>query len=1063
MKVNNTPNNKDKAGQQIKPDVAISSKQPTKPKNAPAASDTNLYDSKLPIVLVEHSKENTRADHQSSLGNLDAEVSEFYEILILLNNRFDLDFSQYKPSMITRRLERRICYQNSASLKNYMNILLSDKNELEALYYDLLIGITQFFRDPDTYDSVRILIPNLLAKFKDEPVIRIWVSACASGQEAYSMAMLFADIMSKDPHGDKPFKIFATDIHQKSIHHAAAGVYDEEAIKSVSLGYRARFFTQLFSGHYQVLPEIRKTIVFAQHNLLKDPAFTRIHFVSCRNLLIYLNATAQKKVLSLLSFSLMEQGLLFIGPSETIGSHAGDFEKVDVANLLFCKIRNTPRPNGIPALLRSRSAANMPSSKGAVDKPVNNAKSKKALEMLLQRYVPTSVLVDTKGHILHVFGDAGKYLTLNFGSASLIITSMVDDKAKVVLSQMLRSIKKHHKPIKAKAIKGFNNCEAVDVSMSVLSEISSDLDYIIISLSETAAIHTDNTQASGILDLSIPNQTTPNVSIKIEESEEKLVFTLECLQTTVEELETSNEKLQAANEELMSSNEELQRSNEEMQLINEELLSVNAEFQQKEREREELISDERSIIDESNLGILFLDADLKIRKFSPMAGQLFSLVKSDFGRPFIAAKGLVVQEIQGDVYKIFHGGELIEKEVKDENGLFYLVRINAHTSNVKGAKDSTHKGVVITFANVSKLHATKKALERSQIRFNNTLNAVSDGYFEWVLETDELFFSPLFYQKLGYGDNRPNLDDLLGSHAKEFKLKFSKIQLNGLKVEEVLSFISADGEVCWMICKGEFQLDEQRQQTKLIGITIDFSTQKAVENTLQAQAVELERSNNLLEKFAHIVSHDMKAPIRHIQNYLVFLQEAIESKDDKAIKQEMLGIQKSTDILTELIDDVITYSRVTSEKKQMSDVNINNILDYVINIMTPTIESKNIKIKRDDFPSIKGDKSLLTHLLQNLISNACKYNDKQQPLIFILYSEVGHNHIITITDNGIGFDQVNTNKIFDPFTRLVTKDQYEGSGIGLSICKTVVEQHKGSIRAKSKVGEGASFTVTLPL
>jgi light-regulated signal transduction histidine kinase (bacteriophytochrome) len=339
---------------------------------------------------------------------------------------------------------------------------------------------------------------------------------------------------------------------------------------------------------------------------------------------------------------------------------------------------------------------------------------------------------------------------------------------------------------------------------------------------------------------------------------------------------------------------------------------------------------------------------------------------------------------------------------------------------------------------------------------------VSDGYFEWILETDELYFSPLFYQKLGYGDNRPNLDDLLGPHAKEFKLKFSKTQLSGLKVEEVLSFISADGEVFWMICKGEFQLDEQRQQTKLIGITIDFSTQKAVENTLQAQAVELERSNNLLEKFAHIVSHDMKAPIRHIQNYLVFLQEAIESKDNKAIIQEMQGIQKSTDILTELIDDVITYSRVTSEKKQMGDVNINNILDYVINIMTPTIESKNIKIKRDDFPSIKGDKSLLTHLLQNLISNACKYNDKQQPLIFILYSEVDQHHIITITDNGIGFDQANTNKIFDPFTRLVTKDQFEGSGIGLSICKTVVEQHKGSIRAKSKVGEGASFTVTLP-
>ncbi len=163
------------------------------------------------------------------------------------------------------------------------------------------------------------------------------------------MDMMFADIMCKDPHGNKPFKIFATDIHQKSIHHAAAGVYDEEAIQFVSLEYRARFFTPLLSGQYQILPKIRKTIVFVQHNLLKDPAFTRIHFVSCRNLLIYLNAAAQKKVLSLLSFSLMEKGLLFIGPSETIGSHVSDFEKVDVVNLVFCKVRNTLRPNGLSA------------------------------------------------------------------------------------------------------------------------------------------------------------------------------------------------------------------------------------------------------------------------------------------------------------------------------------------------------------------------------------------------------------------------------------------------------------------------------------------------------------------------------------------------------------------------------------------------------------------------------------------------------------------------------------------------------------------------------------------
>jgi two-component system CheB/CheR fusion protein len=1035
------------------------------PKNAIKTNKIDLVYSpqSIPSALVKYSKRIAKVEQPFNLVNLNAEVSEFYEILILLNNTFDLDFSQYKPSTITRRIERRVSYQKSASLKDYINVLLFNKDELEALYSDLLIGITQFFRDIDAYNSVKRLIPELLEKFKDEPEIRIWVSACASGQEAYGMAMMFADLMSKDPNGNKPFKIFATDIHHKSIQQAAAGIYDEAAMQSLNPEYRIRFFTHLSSGNYQILPEIRKKIVFAQHNLLKDPPFTRTHLISCRNLLIYFNTAVQQRVLSLLSFSLTNQGLLLMGPSETIGSHARDFEIVDTVNRLFRKTRSTLRPDVMPLVVRSSLAPNIPSSVIAIDNVPTSTKSKKALEILLQKHVPTSVLVDEKGHILHVFGDAGKYLTFNFGAASLNITSLVGDSAKVVLTQMLHSMMKHYKPLKAKAVEGFNNCEAVDVSMTVLSESPSDLNYFIISLSESDTANTLDANESAIIDLKPQEQKTIFSKIKHKKYEEELIFVQKNLQTTIEELETSNEELLASNEELLASNEELQSTNEEMQSVNEELFLVNAEFQHTERERVELRSDERSIIGESNLGILFLDADLKIRKFSPMAGKLFSLVNSDFGRPFITAKGLLIQKIQGDVYEIFHGGELIEKKVEDENGLIYLVRINAYTSTDKSADDTINEGVVISFVNVTKLHATQKALEKSQICFDNTINAISDGYFEWILETDEVFFSPSFYQKLGYGDNRPNLERLLGKHAQEFKLKFAQTHLSGLKVEEIMSFISADGDVFWMICKGEFKLDEQRKQSKLIGIIIDFSTQKAVENTLQEQALELERSNNLLEKFAFIVSHDLKAPIRHIQNYLVFLKEAIESQDDQAVKQEMQSIQKSTDILTELVDDVITYARVTSEKKKVTDVNINNILDYVINIMTPIIVSKNIKVERDNIPSIKGDKSLLTHLMQNLISNACKYNDKESPLITISHSEDNKNHIITVTDNGIGFDQANTYKIFEPFTRLVTKDQFEGSGIGLSICKTVVEQHKGSIQVKSKVGEGASFTVKLPL
>jgi two-component system CheB/CheR fusion protein len=623
----------------------------------------------IPDALVKYSKRTTKVVQQLQLGNLDAEVSEFSEILILLNNRFDLDFSQYKPSTITRRLERRVSYQKSSSLKDYIDILLTNKDELEALYYDLLIGVTQFFRDPAAFNSLRSMVPKLLEIFKDEPEIRIWVAACASGQEAYSMAMMMHDIMKKDPNGDKPFKIFATDIHNLSLKTAAAGVYSEDEVEGLEGDFQSRFFTKTVNNMYQIVPEIRKSIVFAQHNLLKDPPFTRTHLLSCRNLLIYFNNTAQQQVLSLFSFSLLNQGIMFMGPSEAIGAYSSDFEMIDTVNRLFRKTRTTTRPNALPLMLRNRKSSRDSSVSKLPERSPTSLKSKKALEMLLQKYVPASILVDEKGDILHVFGDAGHFLSLSFGSATLNITALVKEEARAVLSQMIHRIGRHYKPIKNINVKGFSNVERVDIEMHVLSDSPSDLNYIIVSLRESGSVATKEVYEAELITTKMSVNTTLYADVKIKELEEELIYTQENLQTTVEELETSNEELQASNEELMASNEELQSTNEELQSVNEELFTVNGEFEQKDLEREELKSDENSIIEESSLGILFLDHDLKIRKFSPFASELFNISRADVGQPFAMASGHVVKEIQSDVYSVFHSGELIEKEIGDDKSL----------------------------------------------------------------------------------------------------------------------------------------------------------------------------------------------------------------------------------------------------------------------------------------------------------------------------------------------------------------------------------------------------------
>ena len=1030
--------------------------------------DLVLAPEDMPNALVKYSKRTSNVKMQMSMGVFDAEVSEFSEVLLLLNNRYNLDFSQYKPSTISRRLERRLGYQKTPTIREYIDLLLVNPNELEALYYDLLIGVTQFFRDKAAFNSLRNMLGKLLEDFSEEPEIRLWVAACATGQEAYSVAMLVQEMMASSKKESKPFRIFATDIHNKSIQFASTGIYSEEELQGLDDHLKEKYFSRLDSGKYQVTEAIRKPILFAQHNLLKDPPFTRTQFVSCRNLLIYFNTAAQQRVLSLLSFSLMNKGLLFLGPSESIGNHSSDFNAIDSTYRIYRKTRDSKQRLDIPLSIESRQklSAKSFSLPSSADSKLS-VKSRKAQEVLLQQYVPASVLVDETGVVLHVFGNAGEFLKIDFGTPSLNIRSLAGGRAKAVLNQMLHQIGRSARPIQTRRVSGFNNHDAVDVNMCVLSEQGDDQSYIIISFEPSKAIATSVAEQK----LDSAREITDEIASKfvterIEELEEELQYAHESLQTTVEELETSNEELQATNEELMASNEELQSTNEELHSVNEELYTVNTEFQQKEIERNELVSDERSIVEECNLGILFLDTDLRVRKMSPAAAKLFNLIESDFGRPFSAVSGPLVSELNADIRSAFLGGGLVEKELVDDDGSVYLIRINAHLNanvsshSVEKREDIPYTGVVLTFTDITKYRILQNTHEKTQKRYHDALNATSDGYFEWAFESEEMYISRKVLKALGYDEELPDLRVLLGESYEEFVAVLDNAE-DGIEI--VQKFESKDGSNRWMICKGRLLNGRAGVEKKFTGILIDFTKQKNIENRLHQQASALEKSNELLEQFAHIVSHDMKAPLRHIQAYLGYLQEAIDSGDKKAMDEELQAIRKNTNGLDQIIDDLITYSRVTSEKKQVDDVDLNMLVDQVIATLSPLITSNNVTITRSELARIRGDESLLTHLFQNLIGNACKYTDKKNPEVEITHEITGGNCVISILDNGIGFDETYADKIFAPFKRLVTKEQFEGTGLGLSICKMVVSQHNGTLEVKSVVGEGSCFTLSLPI
>lgn len=1030
-----------------------------------AKVDMVLAPEDIPQVLVKYSKRTTKVVEQMHGDALDAEETQFSEIIILLKNRFDLDFSLYKPSTITRRIERRLTFQKLTTLRSYMDVLLSNKDELNALYCDLLIGVTCFFRDEKAYQSLDHTLPQLFKSFPEKEELRIWVAACASGQEAYSMSILLHEALKREGYS-QTYKIFATDMHQNSIEFASAGRFTRGDLKSLSKSHRKRYFDEVSEDCFQVVPLIRDPIVFAKHNILKDAPFTNMHVVSCRNLLIYFNVTAQERVLSLLTFSLRSKGILFLGSSETLGKHENDFKTIDVTHKLYRKVRET-KGRFDPSILPKLRAATPQAKKQTTEERLS-PKSKKALELLLQKYVPASVLVDAQGVILHIFGDVGKFLSLDFGAASLNIRSMVGPQAKATVSQMIVRVAKTGQSIESKNVRGFVNHEYVTVNVQALAESPNDREYLLVSLipgneperlTEVVAL-ANHSEESGD-----PSVLGENWAERFRELEEELQYTKESLQTTVEELESSNEELQATNEELMASNEEMQSTNEELQSVNEELFTVNAEFLEKERERNELAADEKSIVEASGIGIVFLDNHLNIRKFSDPGAKVFNLMGSDMGRSFKSMGGDMITKIMPDVDKVFSGVQLIEKDFESTAGPVYRVTITGYRLVDEMLVDNDHQGspgVVITCFDVSKQRALRSNLEASEARFSRILNTISNGYVEWQYGEEYAFFTQEWLSTMGYAEN-PSIQQLFGDQLQGFQKRLVSSHETTLKLEQVLCMYKADGSASWFIFKGESVVVKIGAPPKLTGILIDFNRYKSVERKQQEQAINLERSNQLLEQFAHIVSHDLKAPLRHIQNYLKFLQQAIDKGDIEAMSREMEELFNNATLLEGLIDDIITFSRVNSERKKVEQVNLDNVIEAVKKMLSSVIREKNITLRCDKLITLPGDTSLYIHLFQNLISNACKYNDKAEPVIEVSGKTEENRYIIEVKDNGIGFDKNHSGDMFAPFKRLVTKDQYEGSGIGLSICKTVVELHGGHISAVSEQGKGSVFTVTLPL
>jgi len=651
-------------------------------------------------------------------------------IFSLLREKCKVDFTFYKPNTVTRRIERRMTVTQADTIGDYVTYLNNYPAEVTTLFRELLIGVTSFFRDQAAWDRLAAdFLPDLIRAAEGRE-LRFWVAACSTGEEAYSLAIMVREVM--DALGiRREVKIFATDIDRDAIHFAAAGIYPESVAADLSPRYLAKYFFKK-DDSFQIARTIREMVVFAQHNLIKDPPFTNIDLVSCRNVLIYLQPNLQRKVLDYFNFSLNQNGILFLGTSETTGESAEYFELLDAKNKLYRskgKTRPLTESGQVPTATDTR-AREMKDRYSSIRRSFRAHEDDHILERFLESlsgdYLPLAVIVNEQMEALHILGDTEGYFKIPTGKPTSDISRMATKELAIPLSTGIQKVFRQGKELKFSNIHLHSIEKTVDLRIRLLAPKKNQEPLV-------AAIISEKKKDSGAdhATESFSYDVSKEAEQRLRDMEQELQFTSENLQATIEELETSNEELQATNEELLASNEELQSTNEELQSTNEELFTVNAEYHSKIIELTELHNDVDNIFNSTHIGWLILDENLEIRRFSARIGTIFKILESDIGRPITHISHYLADEDPVESIRQVQSTEKeLVKDIRTTDGRWYLMRVLPYTIAPKA-----FSGTMASFTEISEIKYAETARRESE----RNLAAVSDTSpaLVWMSGTDK--------------------------------------------------------------------------------------------------------------------------------------------------------------------------------------------------------------------------------------------------------------------------------------------------------------------------------------
>ena len=719
--------------------------------------DYELPPAEMPAKLVAYAEHLIGRRPIDVIPPTDAE-SSLKKIFLLLRNQTGHDFSLYKPTTIHRRIERRMALQQIDRLESYVSYLNKTPDEVEALFRDLLINVTRFFRDPEAFVVLeKEIIPRLFEGRPDGAAVRIWVPGCSTGEEAYSIAMLLAEQM-ESLHHSYPVQLFATDIDNRAIAVARAGVYPASIAADISPQRLARFFSaERDSGVFRVNKNLRDMLVFSEQDAIKDPPFSKLDLLSCRNLLIYLTPELQQKLLILFHYALNPGGALFLGTSESTSEAGSLFTTLDAKAKLYRRKDQAPADRGRatvpPALTGEVLIPHYPAHRMSptVKTPLRELTERE----LLAHTGLVGALVNTKGDVLYLHGRSGLYLEPPTGEPGVSnILSMAREGLRVALASALRKAASSSEIVRAPGVRVKTNGHSVviDLTLRPLQRAKgSESPLFLVIFAEPREAPTDQAPARGAETKGESAKLIAELQSELRAKDEYLRSANEQLQSATEELQSSNEEMQSINEELQSTNEELETSKEELQSVNEELSTVNTELQSKVLGLSQANNDMNNLLAGTGIATVFVDHQLRIMRFTPAVGAILNVILSDVGRPVahIVTNLVGYDRMVADIRAVLDSLVPKEVEVQTTDGRFFTMRIQPYRT-----LENAIEGAVVSFVDITVMVRAREDLRKANelLRLAVVVRDAHDAVTVQDLEGGILAWNPAATRIYGWSE-----------------------------------------------------------------------------------------------------------------------------------------------------------------------------------------------------------------------------------------------------------------------------------------------------------------------